>query len=169
MFSTACLPCESTKHPVLTIMSVWKVISSGWAGCQREGEKKPDEHPENFNRFFQLHQAVVCYSIFPCQCPFNICPSSSTWWIRSSPLLFIPCSCVQNKFPNQVRILGEQLSSASNENKCGVLNLQRRPIFFRHLHVRVASNCQVQYPLSDCTHTMQRFDSDPKRVLKLLH
>lgn len=39
MFSTACLPCESTKHPVLTIMSAWKVISSGWAGCQREGEK----------------------------------------------------------------------------------------------------------------------------------
>lgn len=65
MFSTACLPCESTKHPVLTIMSVWKVISSEWAGCQREGEKKTDEHPENFNRFFQLHQAVVCYSISP--------------------------------------------------------------------------------------------------------
>lgn len=48
-----------------------------------------------------------------------------------SPLFFcffpslFPGSCVQNRFPNQFRILGEQLSSASNENKCGVLDMSR--------------------------------------------
>lgn len=64
MFSTACLPCESTKHPGLTILSAWKVISSGWAGCQREREKKLMNTPKILT-FFQLHQAVVCYSISP--------------------------------------------------------------------------------------------------------
>lgn len=82
----------------------------------------------------------------PCLCPFNICPSSSTWWIRSSHFLFIRCSCVQNRFPNQFCILDEQLSSASNENKCGMYNLNGRQVFFTAACIyRTASNCQVQY------------------------
>lgn len=37
-----------------------------WVSWMSERKsKKTDEHPKNSNRFFQLHQAVVCYSISP--------------------------------------------------------------------------------------------------------
>lgn len=137
--STGCLPCESNKHPVLTIFSEWKVIPAG-AGCQQKKKKMTN----TLNRFFLLHEAVICYSL----CPVGV-PSIFVHlhWHDGSDLhiFFIyspPRSCVQNRFPNQFCILGEQLSSASNENKCGMLNLNGRQVFSLHIQ---ASNCQEQY------------------------
>lgn len=97
----------------------------------QQGKKKSKKKKltDTLNRFFLLHEAVICFSIcLVCVPSIFVHPH----WGDGSDLHFFffllylfPRSCVRNRFPNQSCILGERLSSASNENKCGMLNLKR--------------------------------------------
>lgn len=83
----------------------------------------------------------------PPMCPFNNCPSSLRWWIWSSrqalnsPWPPPPAVVYKTGIPYQCCILGEQLSSASNENKCGTL-LWRETGSLRQLVCAGDSNSQ---------------------------
>lgn len=84
------------------------------------------------DRFFLLRQG--------CHLLLNLAPSASLQYpsvladvteLISSTFLFIysPAAVHKTGFLINFAILGEQLSSASNENKCGVLNLSGRQVF----------------------------------------
>lgn len=134
------LPYESSEHSVPTIVSKWK---------DEQGVRKTWWTISNLNRFFLLHQAVICSSILHVSVlSIFVRPH---WRDGSDPhfSLYFPCispaAVYKTGFPHQPCSLGEQLSSASNENKCGVYNLNGRQLFCSHLHIMATSDCQAQW------------------------
>lgn len=70
--------------------------NTGRVSCMSKRKKKNKNHPEQI-----LSAPQGCHLLLnlPRRCPFNICPSSLTWWIRSpSHFIYSPAAAYKTGF-----------------------------------------------------------------------